>query len=335
MYQYLPYLKEQGLEVVPAPLLDDDYVLNLYGGKKTDWGAVFRSYLCRLGQVVQAGRYDLLWIQWELFPWMPAWTEQLLRVAGIPYVVDFDDAIFHHYDQHRSPWVRLMLGRKIDQVMRSARCVVVGNPYLGARAAQAGARQVVEIPSVIDLNRYAGEEAVDPHWFTVGWIGTPVTFKFFRPILPALQELSQDENFQLVVIGANADTLEGVRALSVPWSEEGEVSEMLKFDVGIMPLSDDPWSRGKCGYKLIQYMACGRPVVASPVGVNSSIVEVGVNGFLATDPTEWVAALRKLQQDHRLRRQLGEAGRTKVENTYCLQVTASQLSECLRTSRRR
>jgi glycosyltransferase involved in cell wall biosynthesis len=117
-----------------------------------------------------------------------------------------------------------------------------------------------------------------------------------------------------------------------PWTEDREVDDILDFDVGIMPLRDGLWELGKCGYKLIQYMACGRPVVASPIGVNRQIVEHGVNGYLAATADEWVIALRTLRDDQGLRDKLGRNGRKKVEGHYCLQVTAPRLAELLRTA---
>jgi glycosyltransferase involved in cell wall biosynthesis len=116
------------------------------------------------------------------------------------------------------------------------------------------------------------------------------------------------------------------------WSEETEVKEIQGFDVGIMPLPDEPWERGKCGYKIIQYMACGKPTVASPVGVNQHIIAEGVDGFLAATPVQWVQALRTLRHDHGLRGRMGKAARRKVEREYSLQVTAPRLASLLRSA---
>ena len=126
-------------------------------------------------------------------------------------------------------------------------------------------------------------------------------------------------------------TLPAVPTEHVPWTEAAEVAAIAEFDVGIMPLADEPWERGKCGYKLIQYMACGLPVVASPVGVNRQIVEHGVNGFLAETPTQWDEALRTLLADPALRQRMGQAGRQKVERQFSLQVTGPKVG-CLACS---
>jgi glycosyltransferase involved in cell wall biosynthesis len=135
--------------------------------------------------------------------------------------------------------------------------------------------------------------------------------------------------FKLRIIGANV-RLPGVDVEELPWTDATEVESIAACDVGLMPLLDSPWERGKCGYKLVQYMACGLPVVASPVGVNSDLVTVGVNGFLAATPEQWVSSLERLIREASLRRSMGIQGRRRVEADYCLQVTAPKLSSLLR-----
>jgi glycosyltransferase involved in cell wall biosynthesis len=141
--------------------------------------------------------------------------------------------------------------------------------------------------------------------------------------------LQQQGVARFTAIGIDAAAL-GLPMDSVPWSEQTEAQDIARLDVGIMPLVDAPFERGKCGYKLIQYMACGLPVVASPVGVNRQIVEHGVNGFLAETPEQWATALRTLCADPALRARMGAAGRRKVEQHYSLQVTAPRLVQILR-----
>ena len=137
VYQYLPYLKEAGFEVTVAPLFGDDYVRSLYGGKISTV-EVFKSYIDRLRFILKVRHFDLVWVEYEMLPWLPAWTELSLLPGGVPLVVDYDDAIFNRYDQHRLAIVRRVLGKKIDVVMCRAALVIVGNDYLGAHARQAG-----------------------------------------------------------------------------------------------------------------------------------------------------------------------------------------------------
>lgn len=330
-YQYLPSLAESGIDVTVAPLLGDDYVRGLYGGKVSVF-AVLKAYIARLFYMRRADEFDLVWVEKEMLPWIPGWIELGLFPAGVPLVADYDDAVFHRYDQHRASIVRSILGSKIDKVMQRADLVVAGNQYLADRAQSAGARRVEILPTVVDVARYAivescGNEASP----VIGWIGSPATAKFLHLIAPALNELVAARKVKLVAVGANASQVNNLPVTVLPWAEATEVSDIQHFDIGIMPLPDAPFERGKCGYKLIQYMACGRPVVASPVGVNSKIVHDGVDGFLATTHAEWVAALTRLIDHPELRRQMGLAGRSKIEAQYSLQAASSRLADLLKS----
>jgi len=208
--------------------------------------------------------------------------------------------------------------------------VIVGNSYLAEYATQAGARRVETLPTVVDLDKFILKADTKSKGFTIGWIGTPNTAKFITMIKPVLITLCSNRDTRLVLVGSGSIELDGVTAEIRTWSEKTEVSDIMSFDVGVMPLYDRPLERGKCGYKLIQYMACSKPVVASPVGVNSEIVLHGVNGFLAASQDEWLDALRRLRMDKDERESLGKAGRRLVEDRYCLQVTAPRLLELLR-----
>lgn len=333
-YQYLPYLRDHGFHVTIAPLLDDDYLNDVYASKRKRFGSILKGYLQRIRYLHTNRRYDLLWIEKELFPWLPAWAETLLSRIGVPYIVDYDDAIFHNYDLHHNKLVCVLLGNKIDTVMHQAALVIAGNDYLANRARQAGARQVEVLPSVIDLERYPSMCHSTNEIFTIGWIGTPVTARYLRLIRSALAEVCQGDRGRLVLVGSGQVELDAVPAEIRRWSEKTEVANIQGFDVGIMPLPDDPWERGKCGYKLIQYMACSKPVVASPVGVNKQIVEDGVNGFLASTIDDWVRALSVLRDNPDLRKSMGKAGRRKVEAAYSVQVTAPRLVNLLRSVRK-
>lgn len=333
-YQYLPYLRDHGFSIDVAPLLDDGYIQQLYAGKRKHISLIIRAYMHRLSILLNARSYDLLWIEKELFPWLPAWAEGLLAKMKIPYIVEYDDAIFHRYDLFPNKAVRAVLGGKIDAVMCSASIVIAGNDYLAKRAMLAGAKRVEILPTVIDLERYKPNQNINSHIFTIGWIGTPVTSRYLHHVRSALAEVCQNNRARVVLVGSGPVSLNGVPVEVRPWYEETEVEDIRSFDVGIMPLPDSPWERGKCGYKLIQYMACSRPVVASPVGANKQIVEDGVNGFLASTKDEWVRALNTLINDHDLRVRMGNAGRKKVEMHYCLQVTAPRLAKILRSVNR-
>jgi glycosyltransferase involved in cell wall biosynthesis len=274
----------------------------------------------------------LLWVEREILPNLPAWCEQTLVALGIRYIVDFDDAVFHRYDLSRNPLKRL-LANKIDQVMRGASIVICGNEYLAARARKAGAKHIEIIPTVIDTNRYKFAERGEQKPIVIGWIGTPVTAKYLQAPFPALRRLALEYPVQLRVVGARIET-PGLDIDCRPWSEDSEALDLQGFAIGIMPLFDSPWERGKCGYKLIQYMASGLPVIASPVGANEQIVTHGLTGYHASTTDSWLWALRTLCSDAQLRKDIGSEGRRTVERTYSLQSTVPRLAQLIHEAAR-
>jgi glycosyltransferase involved in cell wall biosynthesis len=332
-FQYLPWLAQAGIHCQVMSLFDDAYLVHRYQSGRGHVGDIARAFLRRLAALATVRRFDLVVVEYELLPYFPALPERWLGWLGVPYVVDYDDALFHQYDQHKHGWVRHLLGRKIALVMRKAHLVTAGNAYLADYAHRAGAKRVEIIPTVIDLERYPRAIATQPSnsIFTIGWIGSPATAKYLEAIATALAEICADGMGRVRLIGSGPVDLPGVPFEVLQWDETTEVSAMQQFDVGIMPLPDEPWERGKCGFKLIQYMACGLPVVASPVGVNCEIVEPGVNGFLAGTTEEWAQALRTLLDDAGLRQRMGQVGRLKVEERYSLQVTGPRLAELIKS----
>ncbi len=330
-YQYLPFLRRQGFRVDVAPLLGDAYLTALYGGRPRRTVSAAGAYFDRLFRLLRFGAYDLLWIEGELFPWLPPWIEQFLSAAGVKFMADYDDALFHRYDMAKNPLIRAVLGKKIDAIMSGAALITTGNAYLARRAARAGAKRIRILPSVVDLDRYRIKPSPANQRFTIGWIGSPVTTPFLREMGPILSTVCLDHKACLQTVGAeNGFAMGPVPLTRRPWSEETEVRDISGFDVGIMPLPDNPWTRGKCGYKLIQYMACAKPVCASAVGVNTEIVDHGKNGFLVETEAEWVAALERLAEDPGLREKMGRHGRRKVEEYYSLQQTAPKLADLIR-----
>ncbi len=330
-YQYVPYLESQGLHVTSFPFFSASHQSDLYEGRSPRLAQVASAYASRLWHLLRARTFDLLWVEYELFPWLPALAERMLRRVGIPFVVDYDDAIFSRYELHRNPLVRLLLGKKIDEVMRCANAVIAGNEYLVQRAKAVGACQVFIIPTVVDLTRYPPRPRQPDGPFTIGWIGSPSTVKYLSLIAPVLARMCERGQARLVVIGVRDANLNGIPVEVRPWSEDTEAAAIGEFDVGIMPLPDEPWERGKCGYKLVQYMASMRPVIASPVGANKQIVEDGINGFLATTHQEWLRALNALRSSPETGERLGQAGRERVEREFSLQVSAPRLEQVLRS----
>jgi glycosyltransferase involved in cell wall biosynthesis len=329
-YQYLDYLESRGWQFVIEPLFGNDYIQGLYWGRISYW-AVIRAYARRLRLLFGRERYDLIWLQREALPWFPAWIETALLRGRAPVVVDLDDAWFHRYDLHRRRVVRWLLSDKVDRIVRHARLVIAGNAYLAERMRVAGAPSVEQLPSVVDVLEYRPKAAgqIQGAGLVIGWIGSPATAHYLAAIGSVLRDFVQESGAHVVSVGARKDQLSGLPVEFRPWSEETEADEIRRFDIGIMPLPDAPFERGKCGYKLIQYMAAGIPVVASKVGANASIVRDGVDGFLVSSPAEWLTALRTLSGDSGLRERMGASGRKRAEEHFSLQCAAPRLEQML------
>ncbi len=328
-YDYLPALRRAGFEVTVAPFADDDYVDRLYGGKRLSTIALIKSYESRFRQLIGSKRYDLLWIEKEALPWLPAWLERAL-LARCTCVVDYDDAWHLRYARHPRALVRYSLGRKLEDLTAGAALVVVGSSVLADWAGSSGARQIVELPSCVDLDHYSVLPLPEGP-FTIGWIGTPITAKYLALVAEPIRQLQTNYGARLIAIGVGDDfSLPGVTMERASWSEETEATDLARCHVGIAPLADGAWERGKCGYKLVQYMAAGRATVASPVGANASIVVHGQTGLLAATTQEWIDSLRMLAANPSLSSNFGLNGRRRVEEMYSVQATSSKLVEALR-----
>lgn len=327
-YQYFPALEAQGIHCEARPLFEDEYLVDKYAGRGTSLAFLARAVRRRVSACLERGA-DVAWIEYELLPWCPPGLEQRLAGRLPPFVVEYDDAVFHRYDMRASRLVRRLFGRKIARMMTGAAAVVAGNGYLADYARRAGARRVVEVPSTVDVSRF-GPPAREPSTrdVIVGWIGSPSTARYLSHLAPVAERL-RARGLRLVLVGAGEAAPAGLASESWAWDERREPEHLASMDIGIMPLDDGPWERGKCGYKLIQYMAASLPVVSSPVGANLSIVEDGRTGLFASSPGEWAAALERLAADPGLRRSLGRAGRERAERHYSVEVQSRVLAGVL------
>lgn len=288
------------------------------------------DYIRRLSVLRKANKFDLILLEKEFFPYIPSCLEMMMLPRGVIYVCDYDDAWFHAYDQHRNPIIRLCLAKKIGKVMGGATSVIAGSEYIAQYAMKYNG-DVHRLPTVIDLDLYPpAHPGLDPDApFTIGWIGSQTTISHLKTIESVLDEFCSGRNARVIVIGPSAPPL-NIRSLEViPWARETEVLNLSKIHVGIMPLPDTAFERGKCAFKLIQYMGCWKPVVASPVGENRNVVKQGENGFLANTREEWLAALDRLYRDRELGMAMGVAGRESVERNYSLSVVAPRFVEVL------
>lgn len=334
MLQYLPILDQLGIEIDPHPLFPDAYVKELYEvGPNAARARAGRHYVNRIRELWRVDGNDLDWVEGELLPYLPRWFEKAVTRSSRPFVVEYDDALFHRYDLSSNFAVRSILSSKIDVVMRDAACVIAGNRYLAERARRAGAVRVELVPTVVDATRYAPITHCEHRQLVIGWIGSPATQHYLLALHGVFKEVCRRYDARLMLVGARSDIaghLHDIPLECVSWTESSEAALLSQMDVGIMPLQDGPWERGKCGYKLVQYMASGLPVLASPVGVNTDLVRSGINGFLPVDLKDWADMLSLLLNSVEIRQRLGAAGRARVEAELCTQVQAPRLAEIMR-----
>jgi len=323
--QFRPRLIDHGIDLTVTHLLGDDYLRSRFGGTSVPWASILRSAVHRIDVLLRDHSYDRAIVHCETLPFVPELIERaMLRV---PYMYDFDDAFFAKYRVGRFSALSPILGGKFDGVIERASCVSAGSRVLLSFASRLN-RASHLMPTVVDVRRYPAKTSYRSDSFNIGWIGSPSTAKYLEILKAPLQAVAREFAVCLTVIGATAPRIEGVDVVSIPWSEATEASAIREFDVGVMPLLDDEWSRGKCAFKLIQYMACGVPVVASPVGANTDVVTADC-GFLASSTDEWSEAFRRLRDDSAMRERLGSEGRRRVVSHYSLDVAAPKMADLI------
>jgi len=264
-------------------------------------------------------------IEYELLPFFPAMFEYLFFKRGIKYIVDYDDAIFHKYDLSKSIIIKTLFQNKIANVIKYANHVIVCNTYLEEYAVQYNPN-ITKIPTVVLLDRYKQKISTHHHKkndvFIVGWIGSKTTSVYILDILPVMKKFAKNyPNVKYNLVGFDPtlltdDECDSYQINIVNWSEDTEIDNILDFDVGIMPLTDTPWSKGKCGFKLIQYMTCQKPIIASPVGINTEIVVDGTNGYLASSQKEWYSALETLYLNEEKRKIMSKINYEKILDNF-------------------
>jgi glycosyltransferase involved in cell wall biosynthesis len=331
-FQFYDFYKENNIEITTQVFFDDKYIVDLYKGKR-NIKSILKAYIKRFFVLFSVKKYNLLVVEKELFPYLPAIFERILKLIGIKYVVDYDDAIFHQYDNSNHKIIKSFLSNKIAKVMKYSSLVVAGNSYLANYATKKAGAKATVVPTVIDLDKYDKVVASqkDNKEVVIGWIGSPSTSKYLTFLEDVFIELSQKYSIKVHIIGSTVSPFKNFNAKLIKWSENSEIEEMKKFDIGVMPLLDNPWERGKCGFKLIQYMGCSLPVIGSPVGVNCEIIDNGKNGFLAITIEEWKNSLEILITDLELRKQMGKEGREKVERCYSKNAVKNELLSIYKT----
>src|ERR1044072_983717 len=332
--QWEPLLRERGVEITYAPFEDEELHALLYKpgllGKKVQ--LVTRNAGRRLSLVRRVKDYDLVYILREAALLGPPIFEKLIYQRRVPIVFDFDDAIFVSYRSPSNGYLSyLKFASKTKTICRIASHVMVGNPYLAEYARQVN-NHVTVIPTTIDTEKYrvpARKEKNGP--VVIGWTGSYSTVQHLDTMRGALKKLAGKESFRLRVIGTPAYECAPVDVEAMPWRAETELQDLSEIDIGMMPLPDDRWSKGKCGLKALQFMALGIPTICSPVGVNTDIIQDDQNGFIAGTEDEWVEKLTRLLRSAELRARLGHAGRATVEEKYSATTQSPRVYEIFKS----
>lgn len=328
--QWAPLMRVEGIEVTVSPFLDDGGMDVLYrrGHAPAKIASVLRGHARRVGQVRALGEFDVAYVYREATLVGPTWVERAVA-RRLPLVYDFDDAIYLPAASAANARMRFLKDPgKAATLCRLAAHVTAGNEHLAAFARRHAARVTV-MPSTIDTASYRPAARAPSARPVIGWTGSPTTIPYLAALLPALRRLRERMDFELRVVGGTLED-EALDVVCVPWRAESEVDDLRAMDVGLMPLADDEWTRGKCGMKALQYMALGIPAVVSPVGVNTAIVRPGVNGMHARTDDEWIDSLLELGRDPLLRERLGRAARRTVEEEWSASVHAPRMARVLR-----
>lgn len=324
---FLPLLQQNGIEYRVEPFIDAATWKILYSnasGLHKGLG-VLKGFLKRLLVVFfVVPKYTFVFIHREASPIGPPFFEWIIsKVLRKKIIYDFDDAIWIPNTSAENKivdWVKAFW--KVKYICKWAYKVAGGNAYLCNYAGQYNSN-VVFLPTCVDTEKQHNKlkNQYTPQ-VIIGWTGSHSTMKFFDDLLPVLDKAAANNGLEFVLISNKPPRVSLPRLQYIRWQEATEIDDLLTFNIGLMPLKPDAWCEGKCGFKLIQYLALGIPAIASPVGVNSDIIEQGSNGFLCSSEEEWADAITLLTNNADLRSAMGKAGREKIKAEYSVQANA-------------
>lgn len=330
--QYFDSWRQAGFAVEVSPFWDERAwgVLFQRGRWAAKVAAFLRGAARRLGDLRAIRSADLVYLHLEALPLGPPLLERWMARRGVPIVYDLDDLVYLPHASAANRFMRWLRGKgKIPEIVSLARHTIVCTEHLAEFARRHSAR-VTNISSTIDTAAYRPR----PHrpatkGVVVGWSGSHSTSPYLLLLADVLRELQAEEDIRVKVIGDAAFRMPGVRVEAHPWRRETEVEDLSELDIGVYPLPDEEWIKGKSGLKALQYMALEIPTVAQRLGTNLEIIREGENGLLASSPAEWKAALRTLIRDPDLRRRLGQEGRRTVMERYSVEANRERYLEVL------
>ncbi|MDD5545961.1 MAG: glycosyltransferase family 4 protein [Candidatus Omnitrophica bacterium] len=331
--QYLPYLEKEGISAALHPFWSSAAFKVLYE-KGNYFKKVFFFLLgvaSRFLDIFQLSGYDVVFVHREAFPLGSCFFESVVSFVRKPVIFDFDDAIFLPFTSPQNNFIeKYKKPQKIAKIVELSDYVIAGNDYLAEFALRHN-RCVSVIPTPVDLDKYYPAAGDIREKVVVGWIGSVTTMDFLKPMTGVFAKLSERfPNIEFKIVGGDLDNGKIPGVICVPWSLEEELGQLRTFDIGIMPMPDNEWTRGKCGFKAILYMSMAIPSVCSPVGMNKEIIADGVNGFLASDEDQWLKKLTLLIEDSGLRKRMGIEAKKTVEERYSVKVNAPKFIAVLK-----
>ncbi len=324
-FRYELFLKNTEFEVIYLTYYPPSSWKNLYNiGIATQLFLVMQGGLRRMIHIVQSISADFVIIHREATPIGPPVFEWIL-IKGMrkKVIYDFDDAIWQT-DANESSVSKILRWRsKVKWICKNSWKITAGNQYLADFASTYNSH-VILIPTVVDTCYFRPFPHIHREHVVIGWTGTHSTLKYLESIIPVLSAIQQNTPILLNIIANQDPGYLDVKYKFISWTEENEVNDLQDIDIGLMPLPDDEWTKGKCGFKIIQYGSVSVPVIASPVGVNSAIIQHGYNGYLASTQGEWKECLLSLISDASLRRYIGQNLRKTIENQYSVQANQTE-----------
>ena len=334
--EFIPYLEKNGFKINFSYLLDakDDKEFYSPGNLMAKARILAKSTGIRLKNVLLEPSPDVVFVQREAYMLGTSYFERQLKKRGAKVIFDFDDSIWlQNVSEGNKRLGFLKNPKKTNDLIKIADLVFAGNEFLAAHARKlTDPDKVVVVPTTIDTKEYTPVPQPKREQVCIGWSGSVSTVEHFKVILPTFRRLKQKygDKITFKVIGDKNYKEASLGIEGLPWQKETEVPLISSFDIGIMPLPDDEWSRGKCGLKGLQYMALEVPTIMSAVGVNKDIITDGINGYLAVTDEEWFEKLCLLIDNRELRARIGKAGRKTVEESYSVEAWKDKYLEYFR-----
>tara|TARA_R110002072_G_scaffold20688_4_gene74884 strand:+ start:42760 stop:43830 length:1071 start_codon:yes stop_codon:yes gene_type:complete len=321
--QYFDFLKKQGYETEMHSFLNQKTWNSLYnhGSFFAKASGIIGSFWRRKLLMFSIRKFDYIYIHREasmigppIFEWFIA------KVLRRKYIYDYDDAIWlTNYSEQNAKFQKLKAYGKVKKIIKWADVVTTGNSFLQEFGKKYN-QNVLVIPTTIDLKKSHNQPTNHSHFpVNIGWTGSHTTMSYLDSLIPVLQELEKENDFTFTIISNEKPTFKLNSLRFIKWKKETEIQDLSSINIGIMPLSDNEWAKGKCGFKALQYMSLEIPALASPIGVNTEIIEDGKNGYLCATSEEWKEKLSILLKNQQLREQIGKEGYDTVRKKYSVE----------------